>query len=253
VINTAAFEKIIGVPPVVLWSVIGLVLAISIIRALEVFKVEMEHRIERMEQQQILVAERERIGRELHDSTIQTAYTAGLLVDSARKLADPDSQFASRLDKAVEALNEVIRDLRRNLGELKTQPTTEPLPEALLHLAEDPRFHSLVNVHIDLQLDALPPISPTRKDHIVAIANEALVNVIRHAKARQVFISAHQEDGHITLNISDDGTGFIDRNPGGYGMRNMQDRARLLGGRLHIASEKGKGTRITLDVPLSEE
>ena len=76
-----------GVPLEIIRSIIGLVLAYTFIRALEIFDVETARRIEAMEQQQILVAERDRIARDLHDGVIQKVYTAGLLVESAQQQA----------------------------------------------------------------------------------------------------------------------------------------------------------------------
>ena len=84
-LNTVSFEQALGVPALVFRSLIGLALAVTIIRALEVFEVETSRMIEAMEQQQILVGERDRIARDLHDGVIQTVYTAGFLVESAQK------------------------------------------------------------------------------------------------------------------------------------------------------------------------
>jgi signal transduction histidine kinase len=252
-LNTDSFEGVLGVPPLVFLSLIGLALALSTIRALEIFEVELERRIEQMEQQQIQAAERQRIARELHDSTIQTAYTAGLLVDSARKLAEPGSSIAGRLERAVSALNDVIHDLRRNLGELRAAPPAEPLSEALRRLAEDPRYRSLVNIDLDLQFTSPEELSPARKEHVLAIVNEALSNVVRHAGARQVQLSARQEDGQLRIAIQDDGGGFSGTPGAGFGLRNMRERARLLDGRLEISGERGKGTSVRLDIPVREE
>lgn len=252
-LNTDTFERTLSLPPLVFQAIIGVTLAVTIIRALEIFEVEVERRIERMEQQQILIAERERIGRELHDSTIQTAYTAGLLVDSARKLAEPESQIASRLERAVSALNDVIHDLRRNLGELRTNPTTEPLSVVLQRLSEDPRYRSLVDISIDHNDLPLDQISPARKNHILAIANEALANVIRHANASQVKITTRQIGERLEVSIRDNGDGFAGETGEGFGLRNMHERARLLGGQLEITGEKGKGTTVVLNIPMMDE
>ena len=81
VFNTSTFERTLGIPPLVILSLLGLILVVTVMRALEIFQLETERRIETMEQQQILSAERSRIGRELHDGTVQTAYTAGLLIE----------------------------------------------------------------------------------------------------------------------------------------------------------------------------
>jgi signal transduction histidine kinase len=253
VINTETFEQLVGIPTLVFQSLIGLVLSITIIRALEVFQVETERRIEQIEQQQILAAERERMARELHDRTIQTAYTAGLMVDSARKLAEPDSQLYTRLDHAVTALDEVIQDLRRSLGELRSPPSGETLSVILRRMAEDPRFRSLVNIDLDLSLPQAETLSPARADQVLAIVGEALANVIRHAHATQVSIQARQVDGRLEMIVQDNGSGLPHQLEPGFGMRNMTDRARLLGGQLQVSSERGKGTTIHLDIPWEED
>jgi signal transduction histidine kinase len=252
-LNTDTFEATIGIPPLVPQSIIGLILAVTIIRGLEVFKVETDRRIEEMEQQQILTAERERIARELHDGSIQTVYTAGLLVDSARKLVQPESPAAGRLDKAVEVLNDAIHDLRHNLSELKSSPSGIELRTALQQIAADPQFRSLVQISLDLSLPPGESLSPLRTDHVLAITREALSNTIRHANARHARLSAGLSDGRFHLSILDDGDGFSQAIQPGYGLRNMQDRARLLGGSLQIQSEPGRGTLVSLDIPWVDE
>ncbi len=98
-LNSVTFEANFGPPPLVFLSVIGLTLAVSIIRGLEIFDVETERRIEAMEQQQILASERDRIARELHDGAIQTVYTAGLLVEFSAK----DGRTRYRIGQSVGA------------------------------------------------------------------------------------------------------------------------------------------------------
>src|SRR5215207_7611307 len=88
IINRSTFTEFTGLPPLVFRSLTGMIMAIALIRALEVFDVVTERRIEELEQHQIVTAERERLARELHDGAIQKVYTAGLLVESASKLAD---------------------------------------------------------------------------------------------------------------------------------------------------------------------
>ncbi len=252
-LNTVTFEEAFGPPPLIFLSVVGLTLAVSIIRALEIFEVESERRIEAMEQQQILATERERIARELHDGAIQTVYTAGLLVESAQKLVEPDTVLANRLDRAVTALNDAIRDLRRSLGELHSKPSGESIISTLRSIAEDPHIRSLVDVSLDLQLSEEDTLSPVRTDHVLSILKEALSNVMRHARARSVKISARCVEDHLVLVIQDDGSGIGRKSTDGYGLRNMRDRARLLGGSLEIQSKKGGGTQVTLDIPWMDE
>jgi signal transduction histidine kinase len=253
ILNTVTFEQITGIPVVVIRSLLGLILTITIFRALEIFDVENARTIEYMEQQQILAAERERIGRELHDGAVQTVYTAGLLVESASKLVEPGSNIADRLDRAVVVLNDAIHDLRRNLGELRPNPTDESLICALEELANDPRFRSMVDISLQIELPESARLSPVKTDHVIAIVNEALSNVVRHARARQVLINAQMNNGRIKLTIQDDGVGISPDTERGYGLRNMRDRARILGGNLKFEPVDGEGTKIELDIPGTDE
>ncbi|MBL8045501.1 MAG: hypothetical protein JNL09_03115 [Anaerolineales bacterium] len=254
-LNTTTFTRVVGVPPLIFRSLIGLVLAVTIIRALEVFEVETQRMIEAMEQQQILATERDRIARKLHDGAIQTVYTAGLLVESAHKLsaATPDSLVTQRLEKAVVVLNDAISDLRRNLKELHAVPSDKPLAAALSALARDPRFSSLMTITLELDLPADESLSPMRIDHVLAIVHEAFSNVARHAHATQVVLSARRVDEQLCLTLHDNGQGLNPEAVPGYGLRNMRDRARLLGGQIDITSANGKGTTVRLEVPWSDE
>ena len=173
----------------------------------------------------------------------------GCSSNSARKLAEPDSQIAIRLDRAVLVLDEVISDLRRNLGELRGQPSDKTLSAALQQIASDPRFLSLVDISLEMRLPDRVALPAQETDHILAIVHEALSNVIRHAHARQVKISVQEQDAHILMNIQDDGIGFRQARKEGFGLRNMKERARILGGKLDIQGQNGKGTIITLEIP----
>ncbi|MEJ5315187.1 sensor histidine kinase [Anaerolinea thermophila] len=250
-LNLLTFENTLGIPVLVFLVLAGGVLLFSMVRALEVFHVEMERTIEHMEQQQILLAERERIARELHDNTLQMAYTAGLLIDSARKLADPDSAIALRLDRAVQALNEVIAELRRNMNTLHSPLTGEAPRQAIRQLTDDPRFRTLVDIHLE---DALPEnwtLPPRHSGHLLAILQEALSNVVRHSGASRVTLHLHQDEkGNTLLILEDDGTGLPAQIREGYGLRNMRERARMMGGTLTLSNRSPeKGTRLALVIP----
>jgi signal transduction histidine kinase len=158
-----------------------------------------------------------------------------------------------RLEKAVTVLNDAIQDLRRNLGELQTTPTHETLTNALRRLAEDPRFRSLVDVSLDLALPDSATLTPTRTHHVLAIVGEALANVVRHAQAQRVTIAVRQVAHQMTITIHDDGVGLPRDERAGYGLRNMRDRARLLGGVLEMTSASGKGTTVHLSLLWQDE
>lgn len=249
VINADTFSRVFIITPPILRSLIGLVIAISTIRALEIFQVETARQIEAIEEQQLLSGERERIGRELHDGALQKVYTAGLLIRSAQKLVPAESPLEGRLATAVGVLDDAIGDLRQNLGALYTsKPSAARLGQALRSLAADPGFRSLIKIELDLDLPPSDGYSPEKISNILAVVQEALANTVRHAQARHVWIRAHRADGRLTLAIQDDGTGLPPQLAEGHGLHNMRDRAALLHGSVEVRTVE-KGTAVILDIP----
>ena len=247
-LNVDRLTDVLGVPPQVLRSVAGLALVISIVRGLEIFEMEIDRRIEDMERSQILLAERERVSRELHDGAIQTVYTAGLIAESIRNKMDNDP-LARRMDRVISALQHAIQDLRQFVIELEPSKTGEGLVEGFHRLAQDPTFQSLIDMKISIACDESEYFSPLRATHVLAITKEALANAARHARARNVWVTATRLDGQLEVIVTDDGMGFPDEYRTGFGLRNMRDRARLLGGTLRIEPMSGQGTQIILNVP----
>jgi signal transduction histidine kinase len=252
VLNTQTFSQYLLIPPQLVRALIGMAMALTTIRFLDIFDVETSRQIEAMEAERLLAEERERIARELHDGTIQKVYTAGLLVRSAEKLSEPDSPLAGRLATAVGVLDDAINDLRQNLSQLKTPAKSpEQLKFAIQNLASDPRFSSLVTVNLNLDLPDTYCLSSERTIHVLAILQEALANIVRHAHARQVSVAAGCSDGNLRINIRDDGIGLLEQVAGGHGLRNMRDRASLLHGSLTV-EKLNRGTSITLEIPKEE-
>lgn len=248
-INRITFTEWVGIPPLVFRSLTGMIIAVALIRALEVFDVVTQRRIEELEQTQIIATERERLARELHDGAIQKVYTAGLLVESAARLADAKSEVGTRLEKSVIVLNDAIADLRRNLSELHAASPSETraLPELLQEMADNPHYASMVHLTLNTDLLNNKKLSPMRAGHVFAIVNEALANTVRHAQAQNVEICAADLGRQLQIEIKDDGVGIPAEPKVSYGLRNMRDRARLLNGELQFANNKG--TAITLTIP----
>ncbi|HET7143546.1 MAG TPA: ATP-binding protein, partial [Anaerolineales bacterium] len=248
-VNTDTFTEFLGVPPLVLRSLVGMVIAFTVIRALEVFSLETDRRIEHLEQQQIINAEQERLARNLHDGAIQKVYTAGLLVESAAHIAEPESELDKRLKRAVVALSDSILDLRRNLSELHshTRSVHEPLPKLLQKISENPNYTTMVHVSVDVDLPEGKHISDSRVGHLLAIVNEAMANTVRHAQAQNVSIKTRDLGEFLQIQIKDDGIGLSVDAVNGYGLRNMRDRTRLLNGRIDF--ENNKGLLITIEIP----
>jgi two-component system sensor histidine kinase UhpB len=121
--------------------------------------------------------------------------------------------------------------------------------QSLRQLAEDPHYNTLVNLSLDLKLADSKTLSPLRTGHLMAILNEALANIIRHAKARNVKIQAQDLGEKLQVIIKDDGVGLSPGAQPGYGLRNMRDRSRLLNGELQFSEPSMRGTTVTIEIP----
>jgi signal transduction histidine kinase len=247
-LNAGLFEETIGIPVQVFRSLTGFILAVAIIRALEVFEIELDRLIEQMEVERIQAAERERIGQEIHDGAIQGVYSASLILESMEPLIQESSEASRRLQQAKNVLSAVNTDLRSYMVSLRVESPANPLVVSLQTLIANPRFQGLLDV--DLEYDKEPHLKPMQVHHILAIVQESLSNTLRHARARKATIRVKQWNGFMSLDIEDNGRGFSSQTAqAGYGLRSIRDRARLLGGEIEIDSTPGKGTKVILTLP----
>jgi len=248
-INVDTFTQTFLLPPAIFRSLAGLVLAVAIIRALEVFDLETHQLISQMEENQIISMERERMARDLHDGALQQVYAAGLLAQSLQKQA-PES-VSSGLARLVITINQSIEQLRSFLikGQAEIE-SIELIPALELVLDEARRL-----APIDTQWETpQPPILvPEQINHLVAFTREAISNAIRHSQTERVEMRLECVDEHLRFIIRDFGQGLPESPEPGYGLRNMRDRARLLGAELHFESVSGKGTTVILDMPMEEK
>ncbi len=248
-INEEILQGLTGVPVFLLRSLAGIVLVGGMLRALEIFEIELSSRLSSLEEAQILASERERMSRELHDRTLQMIYGAGLLVRNIQAQAEP--AIANALNPVVRLLDQAVQSLREILQELQARPAMANLIDGLERLIREYGLPALMDVETDWQIPADAQLPPAQLRHILAIVSEALSNVVRHARARRVRITATLHDGQLQIRIADDGRGFGPEAQPGFGLRNMEERAHLLNGRLEIMSQPGLGTTVLLEVPWS--
>lgn len=254
-LNVTSMEDWLVVPVPVFRSLLGLSLALAMIRTLEIFDLEIERKLSLMEEAQILANERERIGRDLHDHTLQSVYAAGLMLNAARRVPSlmDDGITADNLGQAAQTLDHAVADIRRHIAELRAQPTSLSLAEGLTQLLRDSALASMAQVDLKLDLPEDRPLTTRQVRHLLAISGEALSNVARHAQARHVQLAVQAEADSLHLIIADDGQGIPADYVAGYGLRNMHDRARLLRGELSISSRPDQGTRLQLIIPWRTE
>jgi PAS domain S-box-containing protein len=197
-----------------------------------------------------VLEDRERIGRDLHDGVIQELFAVGMELQGMATMTG-DSSLRRRVEGSVARLDEVIHDLRNYIfglgpGLAADRHLTQLLEELTRPLKEQ---HGVAcSVHVDRAL------APRLSGHMADLAQfvrEALANVARHAEATVCRISLQRERHRIVLEIEDDGRGFSPSEAYGMGLglRNLDQRARALGGMLEIASAPGKGTAVVLTIP----
>ncbi len=251
VINAVRLSQFLAVPVEVVLALISGVFAIAIIRALEVFNIETRRLLDRMEQAQLLSIERQRIARELHDGALQRVYAAGLLAQSLRREIR-QGPLTDKFDRLLEALDNAIKELRQFLTTLQSpapESQSSQVDRVLQSLVEEAARISGTEI---LYRGEPLTLSPTRAAHLISFAHEALSNAIRHARTSQIQVTLKRQGSRAWLVVEDHGVGLPANLQKGYGLRNMEDRARLLGGEVRFESRPGQGTRVILSIPLEE-
>jgi signal transduction histidine kinase len=209
--------------------------------------IAMEREQARVDREQLLVlSDRERIARDLHDVVIQRLFATGLQLQTVAGLA-LKPEVAARVNQTVEALDSTIRDIRSAIFELRA-PTGESL-RAELRAMVDSVAESLgfrATLRLDGPIDYAVP-GEVRAD-LLAVVREALSNVVRHAQATKVDIVVHAQGNRLTVQVGDDGQGGACESSG---LANLRHRAEHHGGELVLASESGSGTQLTWTVPLT--
>jgi signal transduction histidine kinase len=205
-----------------------------------------------------ILEERERIGMDLHDGVIQTLYGVGLnLEDCAASVATEPDAVADRLDKTVNDLNQVIKNIRGYIFHLRpAEYGAGTLTDALRDLAEEVHVNSLIDVEVDTDDVDTSQLPKPVAENLFHIAQEALANVSKHSRATRAWIRLRSDGNILALAIRDNGRGFEPASSAGVGHRglgNIADRARAIGGALEMTSTTGIGTTICVDVPLERE
>lgn len=199
-----------------------------------------------------LLEERERIGMELHDGVIQSLYALGMHVDLLRAAGAVRSD---ELSPVIDGLNSVIEDIRRYIMNLQKggRDTRHFTVRSYLKQMLG-RLHVQDTLQIEIDApDEPPPFTTATFEGIFLIVNEAISNAVRHASATRIRVTVRQVDSIYSIQIHDNGLGFDPHkiNEGsGLGLRNMQQRARIYGGRVDIESLPGQGTLLTISVPV---
>lgn len=203
-------------------------------------------------QQLAALQERQKLARELHDSVSQALYGIALGARTARRLLDQNpEELVEPLDYVLTLAEAGLSEMRSLIFELRPESLErEGLVAALSKQAAAVRARHQITVVTEL--DADPALPMKTNEALYRITQEALNNVVKHARAKRVVIRMTQSGGLAKLAIEDDGVGFDPEQafPGHLGLRSMRERCEQVGARLRVASEPGKGSRVEVEVPL---
>ena len=203
-------------------------------------------------------SERHRVARELHDSVNQILSSVKFRLSSVEeKLADRDEAVRREALKAKEFLEKAIQEVRRISRNLRPSELDDlGLVPALRSLGQE--FGERTRMRVDLAAASLPaPLPPEIELNLYRIVQEALNNIEKHSRATLVSISLAREGALLKAVILDDGDGFDPRQPRrpgpkgtGMGLVDMKERAAFVGGQCVFHSTPGRGTEISITIPL---
>jgi signal transduction histidine kinase len=207
----------------------------------------------------LLIGERARLSRELHDTLLQNLVGIALQIDAVAndpKVTPSEAQRREfvRMRKRVE---QYIREARQSISDLRSpRLETHDLASALRETGE--REIDGRPIQFTFSQNGSPRVFPAMlEEQLLKIGREAIVNATRHSQADRISIELESGDRAVTLRITDNGTGFdlaaVDSNSSThYGITSMRERAEEVGGHLTVESAQGRGTRIEATVPLQD-
>jgi signal transduction histidine kinase len=204
----------------------------------------------------LVLEDRERIARELHDVVIQRLYAVGLNLQGSVRLSD-DSRLAERLEGAIDDLDQTIRDIRSTIFELNTSRATgtslrQDILEVVAECGRGLGFEPAVR--FDGPVDAV--VGDKAAGHLLVVIREALSNVSRHAGATAATVTVAATDDVVELCVADNGSGppagegHEAGAHGGKGLKNIVTRAQQLGGNASLDAGAEAGSVLRWVVPL---
>ena len=211
-------------------------------------------RTRRLAAQSAVLAERNRMAGELHDSLAQGLTGMVLQLEAAGAALPagaPDAR--QRLEQARGLAQSSLAEARRCVRALRPEALQKAeLPEALSRMAA--QLVSDTGIAVDLKVVGARQALPDEAEgQLFRVGQEALTNAVRHGRPGHISLELAYEEDAVRLRITDDGRGFIvtDRAPGsGFGLTGMRERVESLGGRLQLTSQPGAGTDVAAVVPL---
>ena len=201
-----------------------------------------------------VLAERNRMAREIHDTLTQDFVGTSLQLDIlAYQLKSGQVEKAmAQVRQTRQLVTDGLEEARRSIWELRANNSQDSLPTRLRTLLHRDTY---AGISPELKIGgAYRELDPRMERELLRIVQEALANVVHHAQATETKVELHYFSDSVTLAISDNGVGFLvddgARKAGHFGLLGMTERAATIDGELAVTSEPGHGTKVNLRVPL---
>jgi len=211
-------------------------------------------RVKRIEAQfSAVLAERNRIAREIHDTLAQGFAGISLQLEAVDEtLSESPNVAREHLNRARSLVRSSLAEARRSVWELRSQALeSADLASALTDVAQQLTGNS---VQAEVKVEGAPRRLPSAvEENLLRIGREALTNAVKHARANAIGVELNFERQRVFLSVKDDGCGFdpehrTSQNDGGFGLISMRERAAHIGAQLNIHSSPGKGTVVVVEV-----
>ena len=205
-----------------------------------------------------ILAERNRIAREIHDTLAQGFVGVSTQLElTAHLLAQSHVREArEQVDRTRNIVREGLAEARRSIWDLRATGAQATLPARITRLVEQNSTGELkATINIGGTYRAL---TPALENEVLRIAQEALANVVRHSRATRVLLDLRYHPSELTLTIGDNGIGFQATDPtlpakGHFGLQGMRERSDQIGATLNVESSPQSGTTVILRIPLANE
>ena len=188
--------------------------------------------------------ERNRIAREMHDGVAQEIAGLGYIVDEIESIATEEQtqELAATLRAEITRL---VSEIRFSILDLRHEVTDGRLASSLAEYARDVSQAARLRVHLSLS-ESGRPLPPRTATEVLRVAQEAIGNVRKHARADNLWVTLRSDGSSLLLEVADDGVGHAVPRENHWGLQGMRERADRMGAELEVAPRSAGGTQVTL-------
>lgn len=210
-------------------------------------------------QEKAALEQRQHLARELHDSVTQGLFSINLITRSIEVMMEREGSQSAEITNKIKYLRQLtqgaLAEMRALIFELRPGALEEEgLVQAIRKHASALQSREVLQIEVVADEGRIPKLKPAVEEALYRIAQEALHNIVKHAKASKVDIRLQLEDDLLLLQVQDDGVGFdIEKVPTGHmGLGTMGQRTQALNGEYKVVSAPGTGTTVSVRLPLTQ-